>query len=48
MTYRYLSNHEKKAIVALKMHGFSIYEISKALNRHPSTIYYYLRRAGLC
>jgi len=45
--YNKLSPSEVAKIRELYIAGKSIYAIAKALNRHPSTIYYTLKRLGL-
>ena len=42
--YRPLNDEEVTIIIRLKKSGYSIYAISKQLNRHPSTIFYFLKR----
>jgi len=39
-----LSHAERKLIEKLYRQGLPIYSIAKAVGRHPSTVYYYLRR----
>jgi len=46
--YEFLSEDEKRLILYYYLEKkYSIYKIAKLLNRRPSTIYYFLKRAGL-
>lgn len=45
--YNILSPEEKQRIVEMFIQGYSVSHIAKQLNRHPSTVYYFLKRLGL-
>jgi len=42
--YKKISHEEAKTILEMYSQNFSIYQIAKTLNRHPSTIYYFLKK----
>jgi len=42
--YRPLTSAEKSKIISMRLAGASLSEIASALNRYPSTIYYYIKR----
>jgi len=44
--YKLLTREEKETILALKQEGCSLSSISKRLNRHPSTIHYFLKNGS--
>ena len=45
--YRTLTPEERENIVNMYLQGLSVSQIAKHLNRHASSIYYFLKRLGL-